>query len=68
MEAGHKEALKVEFPEVAGRVYMMSEMVGEQYDINDPIGEPYEEYEKTANDMEMLFEKGLGRIQELASP
>jgi len=68
MEAGQKEALKVEFPEIAGRIYMVSEMVGEQYDISDPIGEPYEEFEKTAQELELIFEKALDRIQKLAEP
>jgi protein-tyrosine phosphatase len=40
MEAGHKEALLVEFPELAGRIYMLSEMVGDRRDIADPIGGP----------------------------
>ena len=66
MEAGHKEALKVEFPAIADRVYMVSEMIGEHYDISDPIGEPYGEFERTAEELEMIFEKGSDRIYKLA--
>jgi protein-tyrosine phosphatase len=66
MEAGHKEALKVEFPAISDRVYMVSEMIGEHYDISDPIGEPYEEFERTAQELEMIFEKGSDRIYKLA--
>lgn len=66
MEAGHKEALKVEFPAISDRVYMVSEMIGEHYDISDPIGEPYGEFERTAEELEMIFEKGSDRIYKLA--
>jgi protein-tyrosine phosphatase len=68
MEAGHKEALKIEFPEIASRVYLVSEMIGAQYDIQDPMGQPYEEYERAAQELEMIFEKGSDQIQKLASP
>ena len=68
MEAGQKEALQVEFPVIADRVYMVSEMIGEQYDISDPMGEPYMEFERTAQELEMIFEKGSDRIYKLAQP
>jgi protein-tyrosine-phosphatase len=65
METGHKEALKVEFPEVAGRVYLLSEMVGSRYDIPDPIGGPLSDYVETANEIERILSKGYGRICQL---
>ena len=51
MEKGQKEALKVEFPEVSGRVYLLSEIVGKSHDIRDPIGMPVEMYQATASEL-----------------
>lgn len=66
MEAGHKEALKIEFPEIAHRVYMLSEMVGAKYDITDPMGSSIDEFELTAVELEQIFERGLPKIKQLA--
>lgn len=65
MEAGHKEALRIEFPDLAGRIYMLSEMAGEQNDIEDPIGGPKEDYEAAAREIEHLLGRGLKRILKL---
>jgi protein-tyrosine-phosphatase len=66
MERGQKEALRVEFPELADRIFLLTEMVGEKSDIKDPIGGPPEEYEKTIQDLEVIFEKGYSKIIMLA--
>ncbi len=66
MEAGHKEALLVEFPEIAGRIFMLSEMVGEMRDIADPIGGPLQDYEETAQELDHLLSQGFRRIVSLA--
>lgn len=66
MESGHKEALQVEFPEVARRVFMLSEMAGLQKNIPDPIGGKKEEYEKTAGAIEQMLVDGCQKIIELA--
>jgi len=66
MEAGHKEALEIEFPSIANRVYLLSEMVGEHNDIPDPIGQPIDEFEKLAGELEQMIDQGFERIQELA--
>ncbi len=66
MEAGHKEALQVEFPEIIGRIYMLSEMVGEMRDIADPIGGPLEDYAETAQELDHLLSQGFRRIVSLA--
>lgn len=67
MESGHKEALIVEFPEIAQRVYMLSEMIGEYYDIHDPIGESIESFEMTFREFNQIFNIGFQKISELAS-
>ena len=67
MEAGHKEALQVEFPEIAQRVYVLSEMIGESYNIHDPIGESIENFELTSEEFEQIFDIGFQKIADLAS-
>jgi len=66
MERGHAEALRAEFPDVAGRVYLLSEMIGKKFDIADPYGGPVVEYEATAQEIERIFELGADRMRELA--
>lgn len=66
MERGHKEALRVEFPGLADRIYMLSEMIGASYDIEDPIGGPLVEFEEMASEVERILEEGLGKIRSLA--
>lgn len=66
MESGHKEALQVEFPEVARRVFMLSEMIGTQKNIPDPIGGQPDAYEKTASTIENMLQSGCQKIIELA--
>ena len=65
MEAGHKEAIQIEFPDIASRTYMLSEMIDRKMNIKDPIGKPVEEFEKTAKVIEMILEKGFDRILSL---
>lgn len=67
MERGHKEALQAEFPEIAARVYMLSEMTGQVFNIEDPIGGPLSEYENTARELEDLLERGCERILQLVA-
>ncbi|MBT3391902.1 MAG: hypothetical protein HN413_16000 [Chloroflexi bacterium] len=66
MEHGHKEALQIEFPEVRGRIYLLSEMAGRLLDIADPIGGPLVDFEDTANELEQYLTVGLDRIRALA--
>lgn len=66
MESGHKEALSVEFPDLAGKIYLLSEMAGEEVDIADPMGGSLLDFEAAAAEMERLLSLGLERIRELA--
>jgi protein-tyrosine-phosphatase len=68
MEKGHKEALRVEFPEVGERVYLLSEMVGESSDIRDPMGKGQEEFRAAAQKIASILERGYERIAFLAKP
>lgn len=66
MEKGHKEALQVEFPRYASKIYLLSEMVGEIHEIKDPIGRSTADFEKTAHELEDILERGLGVIAQLS--
>lgn len=67
MEPGHKEALCIEFPQIADRVYLLSEMQGFAIPVRDPYGGPLEAYEATAETIERLIRKGMARVLELVS-
>ena len=67
MESGHKEALKVEFPEFADRVYLVSEMIEAGYNIPDPMGGSVDGFEETAGDFERIFDHGFEMIVRYAS-
>jgi protein-tyrosine-phosphatase len=66
MEEGQKEALRVEFPEYKDRVYLLSEMIGEHYEIDDPVGRDLEDYQMTADEIEVILDKGFETISRLA--
>jgi protein-tyrosine-phosphatase len=66
MEHGHKEALSAEFPTLAGRIYLLSEMSGFPRDIPDPYGEPIEQYRETMRELDDYIQRGFSRIVELA--
>jgi protein-tyrosine-phosphatase len=66
MERGHKEALRTEFPEVAQRVFMLSEMINAMYDIQDPVGGSIAGFRETLNEIENILTRGSERITRLA--
>ncbi len=66
MEAGHKEALKIEYPEQSAKIWMLSEIVGSPYDIPDPYMQGQEKFQETARELDHLLDKGLERICRLA--
>ncbi len=67
MERGHKEALRIEFPGVSERVYLLSEMVGSIFDIPDPIAGSLANVRDVAHEISMLLEHGFERIVQLAN-
>lgn len=66
MERGHKEALRAAFPDQAGKVYLLSEMVGLVEDIVDPMGGTAVDFEYTAQEIERMLDRGRSLIRELA--
>jgi protein-tyrosine phosphatase len=66
MEVGQKEAIKVEFPELAARVHLLYEMVGQRRNVSDPIGGTSKDFEDTARELDDLLERGMENIIRLA--
>jgi protein-tyrosine-phosphatase len=66
MERGHKEALRIEFPEMAGQIFLVSEMINKKFDIVDPVGGPLTEYQATAREINMIIEQGFEMICQLS--
>ncbi len=66
MEPGQKEALQIEFPAVAGRVFLLDEMGGGAVAVADPYGGSLAEYRKAAETMDQMLARGMARILELA--
>jgi protein-tyrosine-phosphatase len=62
MQAGHQEGLRTEFPHLAERIRLLSEMSGSHYDVRDPAGEDIESYLRTWNEIEGLIDAGFERI------
>jgi protein-tyrosine-phosphatase len=66
MEAGHKEAIGIEFPELVSRVHLIYEMVGQVRNVIDPIGGTTKDFEDTAHELEKIITLGLEQIIRLA--
>jgi protein-tyrosine phosphatase len=62
MQVGHQEGLRAEFPDLAERIYLLSEMSGPPYDVSDPAGESIERYRRTWAEIEGLIEAGFEEI------
>lgn len=67
MEAGHVEALKIEFWSKEDSIYLLSEMAGSAHDIRDPHRRGKARFEATAQELEGILENGIEKILELAS-
>jgi protein-tyrosine phosphatase len=66
MESFHKEAIQIEFPNHASKVYMLSEMIEETWDVKDPVGHSLEDYRATADLIDRTLQEGMERILEQA--
>lgn len=62
MEAGHAEALRAEFPALAHKIFMITEMRGRKYSVNDPYGGPLETYQQMVQELDDILTQGLPRI------
>jgi protein-tyrosine-phosphatase len=66
MTHNHREALQAEFPDIAQRVYLLSQLVDRNFDIEDPYGGSLDDYEICADDMQNILTNGWTRLVELA--
>jgi len=66
MEEGHVEALMIEFPDQAHKVYPITAMIGPTYSVEDPFGGSLLEYQQMAAELASIIDRGLDRIVELA--
>lgn len=62
MEAGHAEALRAEFPALAHKIFMITEMRGRKYSVNDPYGGPLETYQQMVQELDEILTLGLPHI------
>jgi len=66
MEKGHREALRVEFPSLQGRVHLLSELADQlEYDVADPAGTTMAIREIIAN-MSAMVDRAYAGICQLA--
>jgi protein-tyrosine-phosphatase len=66
MEEGHVEALMIEFPQQAHKIYPITAMAGTTYSIDDPYGRSLIDYQKMAAELASIIDRGIDRIIELA--
>lgn len=62
MESGQKESIRMEFPEVSDRIFLLSEMVNQKQDVDDPYGGVFSEYEHAADTIEEYLMGGFDTI------
>lgn len=63
MTAGHREALRAQFPAHASKVYTLAEYAGSPRDVSDPFGGPLDEYRRTATSLAELLSAVVSRMQ-----
>lgn len=68
MEEAHRRQLREAAPELADRVYLLSEMVGQRSDVWDPAGSEIENYRAMADQIDGILRTGFEKIRELANP
>ncbi len=67
MESNHREGLLVEFPEMADRLFLLSEVaVGKVYNIPDPHTQPGDTFQDVSTELCDLIDKGYRNICDLA--
>ena len=66
MEEGHVEALMIEFPDQAHKIYPITAMAGPTYSVQDPFGGSLLDYQRMAAELASIIDRGLDRIIELA--
>lgn len=65
MEDRHKQWLDQAHPELADRIWLLSQMAFERRDVWDPIGRELKLYRAMADEVASYLERGWERIREL---
>lgn len=65
MTRHHQEALLAEFPEVQGKIYLLSQLADRAFDIEDPFGGSLDDYELCATDLQTILTNGYDRLAEI---
>jgi len=66
MTRNHLEAICAEFPEVADKTFLISQLIGQTYDIVDPVQGTLDDYRRCAADLQKILKDGYTRLAELA--
>jgi protein-tyrosine phosphatase len=66
MTHNHRESLQAEFPEIADRVYLLSQLIDRQFDVEDPYGGSLDDYQACADDIQKILTNGWARLVELS--
>jgi protein-tyrosine-phosphatase len=66
MERGQKEALQIEFPSAAKRIYLLTEMAGENIQVADPMDTSLRGIQALTNEIEGWLYQGWERMVSLA--
>ena len=66
MTRSQREAMQLDFPDMADRFYLLSAMAGPAFDISDPYGGPRQGYIEMVAEVRQLLETGRPRILALA--
>jgi len=62
MTPQHVEALRLAFPKAAAKIHLLAEMAGEQHGIEDPYGHPIDHYQRAADEIAAMIERGYCEI------
>ncbi len=65
MTRHHLEAIRAEFPEIAERTYLMSQLIDQTFDIDDPVQGTLDDYRRCAADLKQILSNGYARLVEL---
>lgn len=66
MEYNQKEALQIEFPDLASKIYMMGEMIWLYDDVPDPIDRTFQSVQLTIGLINYFIDAGWDRIYNLS--
>lgn len=66
MTRHHQESIQIEFPEVSGKVHLLSQLIDRNFDIEDPYGGNLDDYELCVADLQSILIKGYDRLVELS--